>query len=148
MNLFQLVFVPICVGLSNPPGPWQPPWRFQVVFVPICLALALHAALRVWRRRVRRRWGILVTAGWLATAWLIAYPASTFVVAQRLGIGRGTDLVMYLAVLSGLFAAGYFYDRYRRLEVIVTELVRRDALSHAQHGGTSDNATQTRLEQT
>jgi small membrane protein len=115
---------------------------FQWVFVPLCVALALQTALRVWYRRMPRRWGTLVAAGWLLAAWLIAYPTSTFVVAQRLGIGRGTDLVMYLAVLSGLFAAGYFYNRYRRLEVVVTELVRRDALSRAQQGGqpgTADN---------
>ena len=108
---------------------------FQLVFIPVCVALALQTALRVWYRRVPRRFGALLIAGWLVGAWLIAYPTTTLVIARTLGIGRGADLVMYLAVLSGLFAACYFYNRYRQLEVALTELIRRDAISHAQQGG-------------
>ena len=42
------------------------------------------------------------------------------VIARWLGIGRGANLVMYLAVLGGLFVSWYFYNRYRRLEILVT----------------------------
>lgn len=107
---------------------------FQSIFVPLCALLAIHAALRLWRRRVPRRWGILLVLAWTAAACLIAIPDATLVLAGWLGIGRGADLVMYLAVLGGLFACYYFYDRYRRIEILLTELVRRDAIDRVEKG--------------
>ena len=92
------------------------PSLFQFVFVPLCGLLAIHAALRLWLRRVPRRWGVLQLVAWTAAACLIAKPDFTAVLAGWLGIGRGTDLIVYFAVLGGLFACYYFYNRYRRME--------------------------------
>jgi hypothetical protein len=49
-----------------------------------------------------------------------------------MGIGRGTDLVMYLAVLAGIVVTRYFYSRMRRLENLLTEVVRDIALKQVQ----------------
>jgi hypothetical protein len=68
--------------------------------------------------------------------------------ALALGIGRGADLVFYSAVLAGLGACLYFYNRYRRLEILVTELVRRDAMEHPQRGANPDAAAGATLSQT
>jgi len=110
------------------------PSLFQIIFVPLCALLAIHAVLRLWLRRVPRRWGILLVVAWTTAACLIARPDATLVLAGWMGIGRGTDLVMYCAVLGGLFACYYFYDRYRRMEILLTELVRHDAIDRAEKG--------------
>ena len=85
---------------------------------------------------------------------LIAVPRAASVVAGWLGIGRGSDLVFYAAVLAGVAACLYFYQRYRRLEVLCTELLRRESLRHAERGsaagtelatGASDEVTGCRI---
>jgi small membrane protein len=115
---------------------------FQSIFVPLCALLAIHAVLRLWRRRVPRRWGMFQVVAWTAAAGLIARPDATLVLASWLGIGRGADLVMYLAVLAGLFACYYFYDRYRRMEILLTDLVRGDAIDRAEEGRDVPPATE------
>jgi hypothetical protein len=79
----------------------------------------------------------LQLVAWTAAACLIAKPDFTAVLAGWLGIGRGTDLIVYFAVLGGLFACYYFYNRYRRMEILLTELVRHDAIDHAEMGSGS-----------
>jgi hypothetical protein len=112
---------------------------FQIVFIPVCAALAIRAAVRVWRHRLPRRLGMLLATGWTVAALLIAKPDAASLLAGWLGIGRGADAITYLAILAGLFAGCYFYDRYRRLEIVLTELIRRDALHDAKQGSRSEN---------
>ncbi len=109
---------------------------FQIIFVPLCTGVALYMAWCLWSRRVPCRSGILLTVGWILPAVLIAKPGVSLVLARWLGIGRGADLVMYLAILGGLCACGYFYGRCRRLEIMLTKLVRHEAMNHPQEGKT------------
>ena len=59
---------------------------------------------------------------------LVVFPNAATYVAMRLGVGRGTDLVTYLAILGGLFAAANFYFRFKRQEQQMIEIVRELAL--------------------
>jgi hypothetical protein len=80
-------------------------------------------------------------AGWLAAATFIAFPASTTTIARGLGIGRGADLILYLAILAGMGASLYFYVRFRRVELALTGLMRREALRTAIKGARPAAAT-------
>jgi hypothetical protein len=111
---------------------------FQLIFVPLCTAFALVTLYRVRLGHLARRQGVLWALVWTAGAALISIPDSTMVVASWLQIGRGADLVFYLAILAGLGACLYFYASIRRLEIVVTELVRRETLDHPLRGGHDD----------
>lgn len=119
---------------------------FQILFVPLCTGMALLVLLRTLRGHLSRRQGVLWTFLWLTGATLIAAPNASVVVARWLGIGRGSDLVIYLAIIAGLAALLYFHNRYRTLEILVTELVRRDAIQHPEHGGECPDANNSLLE--
>jgi hypothetical protein len=60
----------------------------------------------------------------------VAIPASSTRVANFLGVGRGTDLVFYLAVIGGLFVASNFYFRFKRQEQALIALARQSAIDH------------------
>ncbi len=107
---------------------------FQLIVVPALSAVVLWMAVRTFRHDVPWRTGALWTAVWATADALVALPSATAVVASWLGIGRGADLVLYGATLAGLGVSLYFYNRYRRLEEIVTVLVRREALRNARRG--------------
>jgi hypothetical protein len=110
---------------------------FQLIFVPLCTLFAVRSVHRTWRRLVPLRSGLLAIALWGAGAVVIAQPKATAVVAGWLGIGRGADLVFYLAILGGLAVSFYFYQRCRQLEILVTELARRTAIDGATRGDES-----------
>jgi hypothetical protein len=115
--------------------PMMQPNLFQAIFIPLCLVMAARAFLRIGRGRVPVRVGLLSAFIWIVAAITICFPGATTYFAKRLGIRRGTDLVLYFAILAGLGISFYFYQRCRDLEILVTEVIRREALSRAKTGG-------------
>jgi hypothetical protein len=59
-------------------------------------------------------------------------PDDTTWLAHKLGVGRGTDLLVYLLVVAFAFVAVNTYLRFRTLERRFTDLARAVALSDAQ----------------
>ena len=107
---------------------------FQGLFIPLCLLAALLVLVRLLRGQISKRSGLYWFGLWLTAAVVIAFPSLTTIVARRLGIGRGADLVFYLSILAGVVSSLYFYMRFRKLEILVTDVVRREALAHPQFG--------------
>ena len=110
---------------------------FQLFFVPLWPLLALRAILGTRSGRVPKLSGVLAILIWLTATISIALPDSTSLMANKLGINRGADLVFYLAILAGAWTAFYFYGRYRRLENLVTAVIRRHAVEGARKGAYS-----------
>lgn len=110
---------------------------FQMFFVPACALLGLRALLRTRNGGTPRLSGIVGILVWSAAAIAIAVPELTVQVAAMAGIGRGADMVFYLAILGGMSACFYFYQRCRQLENVISELVRREAIRNAQFGSQS-----------
>ena len=107
---------------------------FQIVFVPLCTLTALN---QLWRlRRGNTSWlaGLFWFVVWTAGAVAIAYPPITSLAAKAFGITRGSDFVLYLVTLGLLVFLRVFYNRYRRLENMVTQLARQVAISQAVEG--------------
>jgi hypothetical protein len=108
---------------------------FQIVFIPLLAGMAVRVLLQTLHGQTFRRHGLLWLALWLGSAMLIAFPDASLVVAHWLGIGRGSDLVFYFAIIGGLVAFRYFHRSYRRLEIRVTELIRLNAMEKPERGG-------------
>lgn len=62
----------------------------------------------------------------------ILWPELTNTMANRLGVGRGADLVYYVCIVLFSFALLKLYSRMRRLEQEFTKLVREDALKKVE----------------
>ncbi|WP_347243014.1 DUF2304 domain-containing protein [Thermogutta sp.] len=108
---------------------------FQIVFVPLCTLAAINQLLRLRRGQTSWLAGLFWFFVWAAGAVAIAYPPITSLAAKVFGITRGSDLVLYLVTLGLLVFLRVFYNRYRRLENMVTQLAREMALNQAQvHG--------------
>ena len=99
---------------------------FAVLGVSFVITLALTVRRRI-APRVGFAWGLL----WIAAAVAIARPELTATIAQALGIGRGTDLVLYVAILAMVFGFFAVYVRMRRIESDLTKIVRELAIRNA-----------------
>ncbi len=69
---------------------------FQIVFVPLCTLAALHSLIRLRRGQTGWLAGWFWFAVWAGGAVIIAHPPITTAVASAFGITRGTDFVLYL----------------------------------------------------
>jgi hypothetical protein len=63
---------------------------------------------------------------------LVVFPNAASWIAVRLNVGRGTDLVTYIAIVGGLFVAANFYFRFKRQEKQLAVVVRELALLGAR----------------
>lgn len=68
-----------------------------------------------------------------AAVYFILFPDYTNTIANKLGVGRGADLLFYLCILLFLFVVMKLFARIRRLEKMITQLVRREAKENAVH---------------
>ena len=99
---------------------------FAVLGVSFVITLMLTVRRRI-APRVGFAWGML----WIAAAVAIARPELTATIARALGIGRGTDLVLYVAILAMVFGFVAVYVRMRRIESDLTKIVRELAIRNA-----------------
>lgn len=63
--------------------------------------------------------------------FFILFPENTNLIAHRLGVGRGADLLFYICILLFLFITMKLFARIRRLEKTITQLVRNEAKKNA-----------------
>jgi hypothetical protein len=100
---------------------------FQWIVVPFLSLLFLHSLILMARGTHWRSAGIRAIL-WFAAAAAVLRPEMTAQIAKALGIGRGTDLVLYFFIIACMGAALYFYGRIMKLETAITALVRQLAL--------------------
>jgi hypothetical protein len=75
---------------------------------------------------------LILAVGGLA---FIFVPNLSTLIANIVGIGRGTDLILYGFVVFSLFHFATLVSHLNRLERQITALARRDAVMDAQFGG-------------
>jgi hypothetical protein len=67
-----------------------------------------------------------------AAVVFILFPGITNQLAAWLGVGRGADLVFYISIIIFWFVILKLYARIRKLEQVVTTIVRKEALDQAK----------------
>jgi small membrane protein len=68
----------------------------------------------------------------LVNAYAVLRPDDLSWVANRLGVGRGADLLLYLLVLAFVFVALNLYLKMRQYERQLTDLAREMAVREAE----------------
>ncbi|HEY3548186.1 MAG TPA: DUF2304 domain-containing protein [Propionicimonas sp.] len=105
-------------------------WIKVILIVAILvLAAAAMRAPRGARHVALRRIGLLVFSLFAITS--VLFPDLWNWLARLLGVGRGTDLLLYALVLAFLGYVATSYQRFRGLETQITRLARRIALDEA-----------------
>lgn len=97
----------------------------------IVIACLIVIAVYVGTKRLSGLQTVAVIAITFAGIVLAIFPNVSSEVAAVLHVGRGTDLIFYVAILAGLFIASNFYFRFKRQEEMLIALARRSALDHA-----------------
>lgn len=66
-----------------------------------------------------------------AAITFILFPGITNQLANKLGVGRGADLVFYTSIIIFWFVILKLYARIRKLEQTITLVVRKEAIDEA-----------------
>lgn len=104
---------------------------FQILFIAAMVVLGIGALLGMRRRKLSRAEGLLWTSVCALAGAAVAAPDFSVTLARALGIGRGTDLLLYVAVLLMMLGFSATYLRLRDLRREITVLVRHLAIYEA-----------------
>ena len=101
------------------------------------LGLAMIAVIglrspRGARHTALRRIALIVFVGLAGLS--VLFPVIWNAAAQAVGVGRGTDLILYILIVAFLLYIETSYLRSRKLEDDITSLARRIALDEAHWG--------------
>lgn len=104
--------------------------QIVLVLAVVMVAFALMSGGSNARHLAIRR--ILLMAFAAAAVFSIFFPEILSAVASFLGIGRGTDLVLYGTIICFFVYMATTYQRFRSMEISITKLSRRLALDEIE----------------
>ena len=110
----------------------------QILFLAI-LAAFLYYTYKVKSILVNRVIFLMLGA---AGVFMILFPGVTSDMAHLVGVGRGTDLIMYLFMLNSLFLFVYVMSILKKLEQKITLIARNFAIDNVCEPGDIKHAKQ------
>ena len=110
---------------------------FQI-FLVIFAGLAIARTIRQYNERhVSRYWLGLMLALWVAVAVVAVVPKWTDIVANAVGVGRGADLLVYIAIIVLVWSQYRLLVRQHTMSQELTALVRHQAIEQAKRDHTA-----------
>ena len=97
----------------------------------LLLALGIITVL-TWRRAFQHSLRLIEalawTFVWIGAGVIVSLPGLTSVFASVVGVGRGADLVVYVAIFLIYILLFHLHVMHDRMERTLTELIRHEAL--------------------
>ena len=103
----------------------------QIILVFAALGAVVYFIRRAHNVRIRASKRIAFFAFVVVNIYAVLRPDDITWIAQRIGVGRGTDLVVYLLVVAFVFGMLNTYLRQREISNHLTDLARTVALRNA-----------------
>ena len=100
----------------------------QIVIIIFALFALSRVFLRFKDNKLTRNEFIFWIVIWVAVIIVSIIPSITGVLSQKLGIGRGIDLLIYLSIIVLFYLMFRLYVKLESVEKEITALVRRVAL--------------------
>ena len=105
---------------------------FQILFI----AFVLFVIFSVFKRKKEGLLGpkgvLFWTLFWIVAVLAVLWPDSTTVLANYLGIGRGTDFVVYISLAVMFFVLFRLHVKIESIGRDVTRVVRKKSLDDSQ----------------
>lgn len=99
------------------------------------LLFSLFVVFAIISVATKRRGGLLGPKGtvfwvlfWVLASVFVWWPDSTVILANYLGIGRGTDLVLYISLVVIFFILFRLHVKIESIGRDITKVVRKEAL--------------------
>ena len=103
-----------------------------ILFQSLFSLFALFAIVSVVKKKQETLLGskgtIFWIVFWLSASVFVWWPNSTVILANYLGIGRGTDLILYVSLVIIFFVLFRLHIKIESIGRDITKVVRKEAL--------------------
>jgi hypothetical protein len=106
---------------------------FIVIITLFVLFAWSRAALRYRDRSISLPELIFWSLVWASAEVVVVYPGLTGILASKLGIGRGADLIIYLSIIVLFYLMFRLYIQIGAVERRFTDMVRAIAIEEVKN---------------
>jgi len=100
----------------------------QVILIVLSVVAAIMGSMAFRSKLISRLLALLLLG---VAIGFVMFPDTTSDIARSLGVGRGTDLLLYVTIFAGLHSCLLLYMRTRAVQRKLTELTRALAIKNA-----------------
>jgi len=100
----------------------------KYLLILLIILIVSRVVLRWREKSLNGREFIFWLLFWLAAGAVAIQPDWTGIIAERLGIGRGADLVVYLSLIAIFYLLFRIQIQQKKTEREITKIVRKIAL--------------------
>lgn len=108
----------------------------MMAFQLFLILFACFAMYKIWQQykadKVSQHWVRLWVVLWVCVILVALWPETTDLVAARVGVGRGADLLVYVAVVFLLYGFARVVSTQEKQRQELTDLVRKIAIDRAE----------------
>ncbi len=94
-------------------------------------AMLLAGALAFFRIRTNVFFKPVLMLLLVVGIFFVLFPEITTIIANKVGVDRGADMIFYVYIVTSLIIFIHFYGKLRNLQTKVTNLLREQALAGA-----------------
>lgn len=105
---------------------------FQVLILAFIVFVVFKASRRLIKKEISVLFFILWLIFWILVAIIDLFPNIIARMANFVGVGRGVDLIIYIAICVLLYVVFRYNLRINKLEKNITDIVRKVALNEPQ----------------
>ena len=105
---------------------------FKIFMILFSLYAMLRAKKQYETLQASRYWAVVWSLMWVVVILVALMPQATDSVAAFVGVGRGADLLVYVAVIFMLYATYRSMVRQQKMSEDITELVRKIAVDRPE----------------
>jgi len=102
----------------------------------ILLALIALIVIKIVRQLIKRKIYTQEFLGWFifwgVVAYIVINPQFTQFLAEKMGIGRGADLIVYFSLIFIYYALFHIFAKQKEMEQSITVLGREIAIAGAK----------------
>ena len=105
---------------------------FQILLIAFALFALAITTKQYRKQKVSLYWCVLWTLLWVVVIIVALLPQATDPVAQLVGVERGADLLVYIAIVVLAYGLYRVLVRLEKVQREITEVVRKVAIDNVQ----------------
>jgi len=103
----------------------------QIIVIAFIFFVISRTLFRYYKRQISHKLMLIWVFLWSTALFFVFFPGQTTHIAKIVGIGRGVDVIMYVAIVFLFYIASHLYLKIDMLDRNITELTMK--LAHKKY---------------
>ena len=103
----------------------------QIILIAIIVIMLIRLIFKMKSREINAGYFTIWLFIWLLAIALIGFPAIASYLADRVGVGRGVDLIIYVSIIVIFYLQFKLLMRIEKMEKDITKLTRHLAINNS-----------------